>query len=176
MSSGEQSFFSLVRSYSVREMKRQEDALPTFSGLLTALSSPRTDFWHLMPLAYFHQALLFSTNKASRRPELPSWSWLGWRLDLPSYRDQWPEPGRHKLDYGITINLTPQSMYNFPTEKTPVTELKDKVEWFRYELKDEAFIGKYVLKFVISFNKIMRVLGNTFDSLMLLLEELRMVE
>jgi len=58
--------------------------------------------------------------------EFPSCNyWLGWRLDLPSDRDQWPEPGRHELDYGITINLTPQSTYNFPTEKTSVTELEE---------------------------------------------------
>jgi hypothetical protein len=121
-------------------MTRQEDALPAFSGLLNALSSSlQTDFWHGMPLAYFHQALLFSTTKASRRIEFPSWSWLGWRLDLPSRYNQFPEHGRPELDYGITINLTPQSPYNFPTENTPATELKDEVEWFRYESKDETF-------------------------------------
>ncbi|KAF2847269.1 HET-domain-containing protein [Plenodomus tracheiphilus IPT5] len=82
-------FQDLVKHYSKRKLSFESDALNAFTGILNAFKARSTamDIVWGIPLTkhILHPSkTLFwmnwrSTDPRQRRPEFPSWSWLGWR-------------------------------------------------------------------------------------------------
>lgn len=75
----------LVEEYSTRTLTHQGDALNAFVGILdifTRIRDKSTTFTYGLPVAAFDYAFCWSAASHApdlRRPEFPSWSWLGWR-------------------------------------------------------------------------------------------------
>lgn len=118
-------FVFYVEEYTRRELTYDSDALHAFSGILQALeqSEPRLhhiwaieiDFSRTAPRDQpkdrldrpFHRLpalALFWQHKESfrlsyRRPEFPSWSWLGWRGPIV-FREYYNDRGSH-YDYAV---------------------------------------------------------------------------
>ena len=59
-------FFDLVRSYNIRQLSFPEEALPAFTGILSALSRRFLDgFYGGIPVMYFDIALLWKLQMVS---------------------------------------------------------------------------------------------------------------
>ena len=84
-------FVRMVRNYNIRDLSFPEDGLRAMTGLLSALgtSSFAGGFISGLPQMFFDDALLWSgrSHSLSRRPGLPSWSWVGWQGDIET--SQW---------------------------------------------------------------------------------------
>jgi hypothetical protein len=93
-------FASMVSNYNDRDLTYQEDVIPAFSGIMSALAPYfKGGFICGLPVALFHIGLVWQPHSAvSRRlPSLnlrsrniaptPSWSWTGWKgqLDLHAW-------------------------------------------------------------------------------------------
>lgn len=77
--------------YIARTLSFDRDALNAFSGILARLSGNLGKFHWGLPLRLFARALLYSLpinqiygmrtkpDPLMRRPDFPSWSWLGWK-------------------------------------------------------------------------------------------------
>lgn len=77
-------FLGLLRPYMRRTLRYDADILNAFSGIVNALGYFLGAFHWGMPTAVLGRALLMSTgattsNTWTRRPNFPSWSWLGWK-------------------------------------------------------------------------------------------------
>ncbi|UJO21758.1 uncharacterized protein CLAFUR5_09102 [Fulvia fulva] len=81
-----------VHSYTRRSLTYQLDGLNAFKGLIRA--APLTlivdESLYAMPASCFDWAILFAgTGSLIRRPEFPSWSWVGWQgevqMSLPTH-------------------------------------------------------------------------------------------
>ena len=91
---------SAISAYNTRQFTYKEDALPAISGLLSVLSrSFQNGFLFGLPEMFFDRALGWRSNwlgstlkrrNPSNRPKdsllsvpnLPSWSWIGWRGEV----------------------------------------------------------------------------------------------
>jgi hypothetical protein len=73
----------LVKNYATRQLTYESDTLDAFSGIAQSLRRRLgQNFYWGLPESMFDAALLWTTKNHfphSRREELPSWSWAGWR-------------------------------------------------------------------------------------------------
>ena len=76
-------YSTCVEGYACRDLKRQDDGLNAFQGVLNTLRPDFADGFHWgMPESMFDLAMtwiLHNHYPERRREEFPSWSWLGWR-------------------------------------------------------------------------------------------------
>lgn len=75
----------LVEKYSSRVLTKQADAFRAMSGMMRRISENQQ--WHIvegMPMVAIEHVMLFrhTFQPLSRRPEFPSYSWLGWKGEL----------------------------------------------------------------------------------------------
>jgi hypothetical protein len=77
-------FAKLMGLYNSRLLTYQSDALAAFSSIISVLSrSFQGGFFHGTPELYFDFGLLWRPNTPSqRRPDFPSWSWVGWEGNI----------------------------------------------------------------------------------------------
>jgi hypothetical protein len=75
-----ESFAQYVYEYTLRKLTYQSDALAAFLGVPTTLEGmPDCKFLHGIPEGEFDAGILWSPlGTHTRRPEFPSWSWIGW--------------------------------------------------------------------------------------------------
>lgn len=76
---------SLVKKYSYRVLTTQTDAFRAMSGMIRRISENQQ--WYIlegMPTVALENMMLFRrrVQPLSRRPEFPSYSWLGWKGEL----------------------------------------------------------------------------------------------
>jgi hypothetical protein len=75
-------FWSLVETYSQRELSFQGDAIRAFSGILKSIEPQHGPAVWGIPQFEFMRGLSWSFREHKtilRREEFPSWSWAGWR-------------------------------------------------------------------------------------------------
>ncbi|CZR56913.1 uncharacterized protein PAC_06802 [Phialocephala subalpina] len=81
-------YTKLVEQYSTRNLSFQSDALKAFSGILglfATLNQKSNTFTYGLPVAAFDFAFCWSVKShqpSLRRPEFPSWSWVGWQQEV----------------------------------------------------------------------------------------------
>ena len=73
-----------VRNYASRNFTKSSDVSNAFRGIEELLGNQNyfKDFLYGLPVPYFHQALLWSSQghfPGRRLKEFPSWSWMGWK-------------------------------------------------------------------------------------------------
>jgi len=91
-------FLELTTSYNTRNLTKPSDGYRAFAGFLSGLAQLANepdfmwlgDLWGL-PVARFHEALLWSPRQAMQRRDLslPLWSWVGWQGSLFSMALNW---------------------------------------------------------------------------------------
>lgn len=86
----EGNYIQLLSFYIGRNLTYDTDVLNAFSGIINAQSVLLGDFESGMPLRLFARALFLSvtpqSGPLSRRNGFPSWSWIGWKLEVGSPR------------------------------------------------------------------------------------------
>ncbi|CAF9916082.1 hypothetical protein IMSHALPRED_002967 [Imshaugia aleurites] len=79
-------YSTCVQGYTCRDLTRQDDGLNAFQGVLNILRLDFSDDFHWgLPESIFDVAVTWMYGNhypERRRPEFPSWSWLGWREGL----------------------------------------------------------------------------------------------
>lgn len=82
-STGMQKYAHLVSGYHGRQLTHENDALDAFTGVLTVLTKElNSPFIWGIPECSFSESMIWRTiffSPSLRRPEFPSWSWLGWK-------------------------------------------------------------------------------------------------
>jgi hypothetical protein len=104
--SGLHKLFHLVTGYNARQLTKESDTLDAFSGALSSLGAEiKSEFLWGLPLAYFHQTLLWSFNVHDpklRRSGFPGWSWVGWKASVLPGDIIWPgEHHNHVATYSF---------------------------------------------------------------------------
>lgn len=77
-----QDYKELVKEYSIRVLTTQNDALRAMAGIIRRISeSQRWEIVEGMPTVDLDRMMLFRGryHPLSRRPDFPSYSWLGWK-------------------------------------------------------------------------------------------------
>ncbi|KAI9728595.1 MAG: hypothetical protein M1834_007623 [Cirrosporium novae-zelandiae] len=92
----------LLDGYLHRDLTYESDILNAFQGILNALT-PLFEggfFWGL-PTCLFDAALLWRTSHSlkSRRPNFPSWSWLGWKQYSIGYSELLHKSTASEIDW-----------------------------------------------------------------------------
>lgn len=86
----EENYLQLLSFYIGRSLTYDTDVLNAFSGIINAQSVSLGRFESGLPLRFFARALFLSVapdyGPLSRRSGFPSWSWIGWKLDVSSSR------------------------------------------------------------------------------------------
>jgi hypothetical protein len=84
----EQSYSQLLSFYIGRSLTYDTDVLNAFSGIINAQSVSLGHFESGMPLRLFARALFWAvypeSGPLSRQSGFPSWSWVGWKLEVNS--------------------------------------------------------------------------------------------
>jgi hypothetical protein len=149
------SIADLVCEFNKKKLTYPEDIMPSTAGLLTTLShSYLGGFLFGMPELYFDVALLWLPEKpgAKRKKSsgksssmaapahLPSWSWMGWDMDLEFklkqvWKQQCFEAHRESGNYIVPI-------LNWFTMRTPDSRPEDRrrirSEWFDYKCRSRV--------------------------------------
>jgi hypothetical protein len=122
----EENHLQLLSFYIGRSLTYDIDVLNAFSGIINAQSASLGHFEWGLPMHLFARALLLSvapeSGPLSRRSGFPSWSWIGWKLDVSS--------SRTSLDYGSNKNArrrgywTLVHIYSCTEPKNPVLLLR----------------------------------------------------
>jgi hypothetical protein len=92
---------TIVENFSSRKFTFEDDAFNAFAGVANALRTKYGSFHYGLPERFFDAAMLWqpssrtpvsrriaaSDSPANANPQMPSWSWLGWRgsLDFSSW-------------------------------------------------------------------------------------------
>ncbi|CAN9177140.1 unnamed protein product [Alternaria alternata] len=86
----EENYLQSLSFYIGRNLTYDTDVLNAFSGIINAQSVSLGHFESGLPLRLFARALFLSvtpqSGPLSRRNGFPSWSWIGWKLDVSSSR------------------------------------------------------------------------------------------
>ena len=101
-------YISFVQEYNTRDLTYPEDTLYAFSGLITAWERTFSGgFIGGLPQMFFDAAILWQgASTLQRRPEFPSWSWLGWKgeIDISAWSTKWSSLSSNRMS-----NSRPQS-------------------------------------------------------------------
>ncbi|KIW03942.1 uncharacterized protein PV09_04779 [Verruconis gallopava] len=74
----------LLVDYTTRQLRYDSDALDAVSGILSKFAPTFTFFWGL-PIENMVESLYWhspSVSVVERRPNFPSWSWVGWKTPI----------------------------------------------------------------------------------------------
>jgi len=94
------SFLPFVECFCKLELTYDSDALNACRGVIAWLEQNDTEFFWATPTNRMLAGLDFGTEALERRPDYPSWSWLGWRRPHPQEKGYQKFYGRRTSSIG----------------------------------------------------------------------------
>lgn len=108
----EKNYLQLLSIYIGRRLTYDTDVLSAFAGIINAQSASLGHFESGLPLRLFARALFLSVTpqsvRLSRRIGFPSWSWIGWKLDVGSPTTELDDGGcrgRNRRGYWTLVRI-----------------------------------------------------------------------
>jgi hypothetical protein len=113
----------LLSFYIRRDLRFESDRLNAFSGIINAQTHSLGQSQWGMPLRLFARALFLSipaqAGPLSRRPNFPSWSWLGWKIEVSAPINELDNGGIQSWLLRRRVYWTLVHMYLYSGHGTP---------------------------------------------------------
>lgn len=94
-------FLSFVECFCKLELTYDSDTLNACRGVIAWLEQNGAQFFWATPTNHMLDGVDFETGGLERRPEYPSWSWLGWRRSHAQENSSQKFLGRRKIGIGV---------------------------------------------------------------------------